>query len=119
MGVDFISGKTTHFQKGWDLASVALSTPDLFRQQPVGQARQMQGELLPGCAALVGEALLVRLIEDCKVLAYRLDVAIVAFATPPAEIVETLRAHRGMSVAVVDHVGLFGGMVRVSFNEPI
>jgi hypothetical protein len=115
MGVDFISGKTKAFKKGWDRAATALATPDLFRQQPSGEARQIQGDLLPGASATVGETLTVRLIETGMV-AYRRDAIIAEFASPPSEVLDALRDGCGVASAKVEQVGLLGGTVRVSLK---
>jgi hypothetical protein len=115
MGVDFISNKTKSFKKGWDRAAAALATPDLFRQQPSGEARQVQGDLVPGATVTPGETLTVRLTE-AGMVAYRRDAVVAEFAAPPAEVVQALREGCGVASAKVEQVGLLGGTLRVSLK---
>lgn len=115
MGVDFISNKAKSFKKGWDREAVALACPDLFRQQPLGESRQVQGDLLPGASATVGETLTVRLTET-GMFAYRRDAVIAQFASPPSESLQAMREGCSIATAKVEQVGLLGGTVRVSLK---
>lgn len=115
MGVDFISTKIRSFKKGWDRAAVALATPDLFRQQPSGEARQIQGDLAVGATVTAGEALTVRLTEN-GVIAYRHDVVVAEFVSPPGEVVQALRDGCGIALAKVEGIDALGGTVRVSLK---
>lgn len=115
MGVDFISTKTRTFKKGWDREAAALATPDLFRAQPSGEARQIQGDLVAGATVTLGEALTVRL-TDAGVVAYRHDAPVVEFGSPPSEIVQALREGCGLASAKIEVVDALGGTVRVSLK---
>lgn len=115
MGVDFISNKVRTFRKGWDREAAALATPDLFRPQPSGQARQIQGDLATGATVSVGEALTVRL-TGTEIVAYRLDAIVVEFTAPPAEIIEALRQGCDVASAIVETFDALGGTVRISLK---
>lgn len=115
MGVDFISTKTRTFKKGWDRQAAALATPDLFRPNPTGEARQIQGDLVTGATVAAGEALTVRL-TDAGVVAYRHDALVAEFASPPGEIVQALREGCGVASGKVEGIDALGGTVRVSLK---
>jgi hypothetical protein len=115
MGVDFISGKAQSYKKAFDREAAALACPDLFRQQPAPEARQVQGDILPGQSVDLGETLTVRLI-DGGMVAYRRDVVVAKFLSPPREVVQALRDACDVASATVEQVGLFGGTIRVSLK---
>lgn len=115
MGVDFISNKARSYKKGWDRAAVTLACPDLFRQQPTAESRQVQGDLLPGASATVGETLTVRLTET-GMFAYRCDAVIAQFTSPPGETMQAMREACGVAIARVEQIGLLGGTIRVSLK---
>lgn len=115
MGVDFISGRAKAYKKGLDREAAALACPDLFRQQPAPEARQVQGDLAPGISAKLGETLTVRLTDEGMV-AYRRDAVVATFLSPPAEVVQALRDGCSVATATVEQVGLFGGTIKVSLK---
>lgn len=116
MGVDFISGKAKNFKKGWDREAAALARPDLFREQPCGEARLVQGEVRPAAAPpQVGDVLTVRLTEE-GLVGYRLDAVVVVFPAPPQEVVDAVRQGCGVATGTVEQVGSLSGTVRVSLK---
>ena len=83
MGVDFVSGKAKHFSKGWNREAAALARADLLTTQPQSERRLIQGELRPGMQITIGEVLVARL-TDQGLVAYRREVAVVTFDSPPS-----------------------------------
>jgi hypothetical protein len=115
MGVDFISGKAQAYKKAFDHEAAALACPDLFRQQPVPEARQVQGNLVLGESVELGETLTVRLI-DGAMFAYRREAIVAEFPSPPREVVRALRDACDVASATVEQIGLFGGTIRASLK---
>jgi len=115
MGVDFISGKAKSFRKGWDREALSLASPDLFREQPTAEARQIQGALRSGETAIVGETLIVRLMES-GIVALRLNTIIANFGSLPDVVLEALRQGCGVATARVEDVGIIGSTLRVSLK---
>jgi hypothetical protein len=115
MGVDFINGKAKGFRKGWDREALSLASPDLFREQPTSEARQIQGALRPCETATIGETLTVRLTET-GIVAFRMNTIIADFGSLPDVVLEALRKGCGVATARVEYVGTIGSTLRVSLK---
>jgi hypothetical protein len=115
MGVDFVSGKAKRFAKGWDREAIALGCPDLFKPPPASERRLIQGELNPGARVQVGDVLVARL-TDSGLVAYRMEVAVVMFEAPPAEVLAAVQDGCGVATARIVEVGELSGTVKVSLE---
>ena len=116
MGVDFVRKAAPSFHKSLDRRAVELRTPTLFSRDTPSVARSASAEIRGECKIVVGEKILLRIVNQ-KLVAQRDTVVIAEFPAPPAELLNRVQSGAGIEKGEVKAVHDLSQTVEIGLCE--